>query len=141
VGQTGVSTGSPYYTGYSGNGGAGTVSSITGSPVQYAGGGGGSNAVQGPSDNRGLGTAGGGNGAQGCTTIRIGTNAQANTGSGGGGSTNSGTTAGASGGSGIVIIRYPASLNPPASTTGLQQVLYNNGYQIYVWTSSGTITF
>ena len=59
-------------------------------------------------------------------------------GGGAGGSTN--VTSG-NGGSGIVIIRYPANCAPPASTTGLQQVLYNNGYQIYVWTSSGTITF
>jgi hypothetical protein len=27
------------------------------------------------------------------------------------------------------------------STTGNPQILYNNGYQIYIWTSSGTVTF
>jgi hypothetical protein len=27
------------------------------------------------------------------------------------------------------------------STTGNPQIRYNSGYQIYIWTSSGTITF
>jgi hypothetical protein len=49
--------------------------------------------------------------------------------------------AGGAGGSGIVIIRYSAQQNSPASTTGSPQVLFNNGYQIYIWTSSGSITF
>jgi hypothetical protein len=40
-----------------------------------------------------------------------------------------------------VIIRYPQNLNPPASTTGNPQILYNNGFQIYIWTSSGSVTF
>jgi hypothetical protein len=40
-----------------------------------------------------------------------------------------------------VIVRWPSNTAPPASTTGNPQVLYNNGYQIYIWTSSGTITF
>jgi hypothetical protein len=40
-----------------------------------------------------------------------------------------------------VIIRYPATASPPASTTGNPQVSYAGGYQIYVWTSSGTVTF
>jgi hypothetical protein len=66
-----------------------------------------------------------------------GINAKSNTGSGGG----AGSTSGGNGGSGIVIIRYPANLAPPTAVTGGPQVLYNNGYQIYVWTSSGTITF
>ena len=72
-----------------------------------------------------------------------GSNATANTGGGGGGGGGTGSAylAGGNGGSGIVIIRYPANCAPPASTTGLQQVLYNNNYQIYVFTSSGTITF
>jgi hypothetical protein len=70
------------------------------------------------------------------------TSGTANTGGGGGGaaSSNSGPTGGA-GGSGIVIIRYPQNLAPPVSTTGNPQVLYNGGYQIYVWTSSGSVTF
>jgi hypothetical protein len=42
-----------------------------------------------------------------------------------------------------VIIRYPANCAPPASFGGsnVPQVLYNNGYQIYTWTGSGTVTF
>ena len=68
----------------------------------------------------------------------------ANTGGGGGAgaySAYAGFTAGGNGGSGIVIIRYPANTAPPASVTGGPQVYYNSGYQIYVFTSSGTITF
>jgi hypothetical protein len=49
--------------------------------------------------------------------------------------------AGGAGGSGIVIIRYPATLSPPTSTTGSPQINYADGYQIYTWTSSGTVTF
>jgi hypothetical protein len=70
----------------------------------------------------------------------------ANTGGGGGGTgTYGGSTAvarsGQAGGSGIVIIRYPSSLLPPTSTTGSPQINYSDGYQIYTFTSSGTITF
>jgi len=70
------------------------------------------------------------------------TSGTVNTGGGGGGaaSSNASPTGGA-GGSGIVIIRYPINLAPPASTTGNPQIRYNNGYQIYIWTSSGSITF
>ena len=66
---------------------------------------------------------------------------------GGGGSNGSGGLAtypnllGGAGGSGIVIIRYPRNLAPPAGTTDNPQILYNSGYQIYIWTTSGTITF
>jgi hypothetical protein len=45
------------------------------------------------------------------------------------------------GGSGIVIIRWPQSQLPPTSTTGSPQINYADGYQIYTWTSNGTITF
>jgi hypothetical protein len=47
----------------------------------------------------------------------------------------------ANGGSGIVIIRYPANCAPPTSTTGNPQINYADGYQIYTWTSNGTVTF
>jgi hypothetical protein len=67
------------------------------------------------------------------------TSAVANTGSGGGGSGN--TVGGGAGGAGIVIIRYPANCAPPTSTTGNPQINYADGYQIYTWTSSGTVTF
>jgi hypothetical protein len=49
-----------------------------------------------------------------------------------------------SGGSGIVIIRYPANFDPPASVVGTLQGVQGsiaNGYRVYIWTSSGTITF
>jgi hypothetical protein len=39
------------------------------------------------------------------------------------------------------VIRYPINCAPPVSTTGNPQILYANGYQIYVWTSSGSVTF
>jgi hypothetical protein len=45
------------------------------------------------------------------------------------------------GASGIVVVRFSANCAPPASVTGSPQIFYNNGYQIYIWTSSGTITF
>jgi hypothetical protein len=48
---------------------------------------------------------------------------------------------GGSGGSGIVIIRYPQNNSAPTSTTGNPQISYADGYQIYTFTSSGTITF
>jgi hypothetical protein len=50
---------------------------------------------------------------------------------------------GGNGGSGIVIIRYPATQSPPASFGGANtpQINYADGYQIYTWTSSGTVTF
>jgi len=87
-----------------------------------------------------LGNSGGGNG--GWNTTLLATSAIANTGSGGGAASGNLGPAG-NGGSGIVIIRYPANCAPPSSFGGAStpQVYYNNGYQIYVWTSSGTITF
>jgi hypothetical protein len=48
---------------------------------------------------------------------------------------------GGNGGSGIVIIRYPATASPPVATTGSPQISYAGGYQIYTWTSSGSVTF
>jgi len=83
-------------------GGAGATTSITGSPVAYAGGGGGGDC--GPGAPTG-GTGGGGNGSSDSSGSTAGT---INTGGGGGGG-NGGTggNAGGSGaGSGIVVIRY-----------------------------------
>jgi len=85
--------------GQGGAGGAGVASSITGSPVTRAGGGGGL-GDQGP---RPGGSGGGGAGAN-IPPGNNGTAGSANTGGGGGGSANSGT--GGAGGSGVVIIRY-----------------------------------
>ena len=63
--------------------------------------------------------------------------ATTNTGSGGGGA----VPGAGNGGSGIVIIRNPQTLSPPAAVTGNVQIGYAAGYQIYTWTSSGTVTF
>jgi hypothetical protein len=52
-----------------------------------------------------------------------------------------GSASAANGGSGIVIIRYPATASPPVATTGNPQISYAGGYQIFTFTSSGTITF
>ena len=84
-----------------GNGGPGSSSSISGSPVTYAGGGGGG-VWSGPGP---AGSAGpGGGGAGGLTSTPAGSGTQS-TGGGGGGI--GGGVAG-SGGSGIVIIAYPS---------------------------------
>jgi hypothetical protein len=126
---------------YGGNAGTGTCSTITGARVFYAGGGGGASYVP-SSVPSGLGVAGGANGAD---SAKDATSALANSGAGGGGG--NGNFSGAfqyrssAGGSGIVIIRYPRNLAPPASTTGNPQIRYSNEYQIYIWTTSGTITF
>jgi len=96
-----------------GNGGAGTANSITGSPVTYAGGGGGAILrACAPFGTAGSGgSGGGGNGGGGPSPLGPGTSGTCNTGGGGGGggqyipspglSYNGGT-----GGKGIVVIRY-----------------------------------
>jgi hypothetical protein len=125
-----------------GNGGAGFLSSITGGRVFYAAGGGG-----GGNSETSRGALGGapiaGNGS--VDNNIPGVNAISNTGSGGGGggSVNGvGTSSfGGNGASGIVIIRYPQTLLPPTSVTGNVQIGYAADYQIYTWTSSGTVTF
>jgi hypothetical protein len=91
-------TGSPSGAGV---GGAGATTSITASPVAYAGGGGGGSAgVPGGSG----GSGGGGAGRDGPTA---GGDGGANQGGGGGGSGPiPGTQSGGSGGKGIVVIRY-----------------------------------
>jgi len=85
-----------------GDGGSGVASPITGTPVFYAGGGGGSY----------LGTGGSGIGGNaGTAPTNTGSDGTTNTGSGGGAARGtgpgSGPTAGGSGGSGIVVVRYP----------------------------------
>jgi hypothetical protein len=118
--------------------------------VFYAGGGGGCGLNENASNppvfaslsSAGAGRGGANNSDNG--TVIFATSATANTGSGGGGAANrnSANPAG-NGGSGIVIIRYPATQSPPASFGGANtpQISYADGYQIYTWTSSGTVTF
>jgi hypothetical protein len=64
-----------------------------------------------------------------------------NTGGGGGaGATAAGGPAGA-GGSGIVIIRYPSYQFAAKATTGSPSTYITGPWRVYVFTSSGTITF
>jgi len=116
-----------------GNGGAGVTSTINGFSQTRAGGGGGGSNTGGAVGTGGSGGAGNGGGVS----------ALANTGSGGGGGYWNGSsgTSGGAGGSGIVIIRYPVTYNPPSATTGNPAVNYINGYRVYTWYNSGSITF
>jgi hypothetical protein len=79
-----------------------------------------------------LGGAGGGTG----DTNTGATTGFANTGGGGGGSYAGPSGAG---GSGIVVIRYPAYL-APATAVGANTYI-SGPYRVYVWVSSGSITF
>jgi len=102
------------YGGDGGNGGNGLPSSITGSSVTYAGGGGGV-AYDYLGATRGSGgSGGGGDGAPANSSGSTGVSGAFNTGSGGGAG---GTTSG-SGGSGTVILRYPTADLPYFTTTG-----------------------
>jgi hypothetical protein len=90
------------------------------------------------------GGGGGGNGGNNTPLDLNGKSGLANTGGGAGGSGGSTTytvSLGASGGSGIVVIRYPSYLAPATSTTGSPQTYIAGSWRVYVWVSSGTITF
>ena len=99
-----------------GRGGTGLVSSFSGTPAAYAGGGSGNGGGTEPSG------SGGGPSGNGAT----------NTGGGGG--------AYALGGSGVVMIRYDNSL-ANVSTTGSPTYTNNGTYKIYKWTGAGSFTF
>jgi hypothetical protein len=128
--------GSNASSGVGANGGIGVYSTITGTNVAYAGGGGG--ATEGGIF--GIGTFGGGNG--GYNGSFNGTSGQDNTGGGGGGGGGNGGIGG-NGGKGVVIIRYSNSYPNATSTTNMETgyPIENNGYKIYKWITSGTITF
>jgi hypothetical protein len=120
------------------------VSSISGSRVFYAGGGGAGTDNGGSSGttlgfNGGQG-GGGGGGIGGIYSFRIRTTGEANTGGGGGGASLAANTGGA-GGSGIVIIRYPSYLAPATATTGSPETYIAGQYRVYKFVASGTITF
>jgi len=100
-----------------GNGGAGIASAISGTVTAYAGGGG---AYGGATNGTG-GVGGGGDGLQ---------NGGANTGGGGGGSSGSSGNAG----SGVVIVRYPGTVQYFTGGT----LSYANGYVIHTFNASGT---
>jgi hypothetical protein len=104
AGNAGGSNGNNYSGGAGGNG---LQYAITGFPVWYAGGGGGSgNMGQGGTVQTGAGGLGGGGqaGTGASNPANIGSAGAANTGGGGGGGDNSGL--GGGGGSGVVILRY-----------------------------------
>jgi hypothetical protein len=68
----------------------------------------------------------------------------ANRGSGGGGGGRQSSVAdgpAGNGSSGIVVIRYPAYLAQATSTTGSPTYYQALGFNVYVFNSSGTITF
>jgi hypothetical protein len=88
------------------------------------------------------GSGGGGNAGQSFPSDGV--NATTNSGGGGGGATsnsNDTTNTGGNGGSGVVIIRYSDIYPAAASTTGSPTVTVTGGYRIYVFNSSGSITF
>jgi hypothetical protein len=135
VGVTGVAN-------QSGNGGSGVASTITGSSVSRAGGGGaGETEFYGAL--RGTGADGGGNGGSNASGIYTGTAGTANTGGGGGGSgknpgPNTGV-AGAAGGSGVVILRMLTS-KYTGTTTGSPTVTTSGTDTILTYTGTGTYT-
>ena len=121
------------------SGGVGIASAISGTVTTYAGGGSGGQAYYG--DVILAGTAGGGAANGNSTNNYIGQNGTANTGGGAGGTSYSpGTNAGTpTGGSGIVIIRYPDIFSDAVSVTGGTKTTAN-GYTLYTFLTSGSIT-
>lgn len=124
---------------WSGNGGNGLISSITGTPTYYCGGGAGGveNSYTTHISTGGLG--GGGN--MGYSTIGVA--GTINTGGGGGAGSNPGGSLnyGGSGGSGVVIISYATKYGLATSTTGSPAITTVNGNYVYKWTTTGSITF
>ncbi|MFA5795455.1 MAG: DUF2341 domain-containing protein [Candidatus Brocadiia bacterium] len=116
-----------------GAGGSGFLSSISGSPVFYAGGGGG-----GTCDSSG-GPGGSGGGGNGGGVNTAGTAATANTGSGGGGggAGTGGAGNGGTGGSGIVIVRYIPSSGIVATGGTIIEADFVMK-KVHTFTSSGT---
>ncbi len=108
-----------------GDGGAGTLSSISGSSVCYGGGGGGGNRA---GTGQGLATCGGGNGGNNANGT---VGATSTGGGGGGGAWNGSVYAGAPGGSGVVIVNY----TPPQGGANTINLSGNLSQTV------GTITF
>jgi hypothetical protein len=132
-GASAVGTNHSGYTG--GGGGIGTAYSISGIPTYYGGGGGGHTPTAGYGIAAG---GGGGGGAGGCYYSNISAvSGTANTGGGGGG----GYYGIGAGGSGVVIIRYLDTYLPASATTGSPTYTVVNGYRVYKFTASGSITF
>jgi hypothetical protein len=121
-----------------GTGGAGLASSITGSSVTYAGGGGGSLYTSGYSSYGQGGIGGGGNGGRDQDSY-AGTAGTVNTGGGGGATIGSTGNAGNAGGSGVVILRIAAS-NYSGTTTGSPTVTDDGSFKVVKFTASGSYT-
>lgn len=138
-----------------GAGGPGIQSAILGTNYYWAGGGGGGAHTSGCGGYGGLG-GGGGGGGEGSPANGAGGGSALNAGGGGGnpggsGGTNTGGgggsshwqyTSGGAGGSGIVVVRYPDYF--PAATAasnGSPTITLVDGYRIYRYTQSGSITF
>ena len=118
--------------------GAGSASSITGSSVTYAGGGGASLYSSGYSGYGAGGTGGGGNGGRDQDSF-AGTAGTINTGGGGGGAI-SASAAGKSGGSGVVILSMPDA-SYSNTTTGSPTVATGvAGKTVLTFTASGSYT-
>ena len=129
---------------FSGNGGAGIASAISGTVSAYSGGGGGGGDYRGTTVTTTTTGGSGGGGAGSLTTT--GTNGSPNTGGGGGGGglSLSPTTfyAGGTGGSGIVIVSYPDIYAGAAATTGSPTVSTTGSGSInFVRASSQYLTF
>jgi hypothetical protein len=129
VGGTNSNVSPPYGAG----GGNGTASSITGSSVTYAGGGGSGGRPGAPTG----GTGGGGNGGT-YAPNSLPTNGTANTGGGGGGIGYDGSDGG-NGGSGVCIISVPTS-SYSSTTTGSPTVTTSGSNTIIKFTGSGSYT-
>jgi hypothetical protein len=126
-------------TGVGGAGGIGIASSITGSAVYRAGGGGGSVLNNGSGgQTAGLGGQGGGGPGGNDSSVVSGTAGTANTGGGGGGGIINYSGVSGAGGKGVVIVSTPS---PVSSTTGSPTTSTVNGRSVYVFNSSGSITF
>jgi len=127
------------------NGGAGTTSLISGTAIQYGGGG----ASMGFVSNPVYGTATGGGGVPATYNTNVKGNGTANTGGGGGG--DNGVAGGGAGGSGVVILRYStatASNSPTCAANvgfgGVAGVSTNqagHGCVIIAYTVSGSTTY
>jgi hypothetical protein len=129
-GGAGAQGGSGVVGSYAGAGGAGLASSITGSSVTRAGGGG-------ASDYNGGGAAGGSGGGGNGAGLSNGGSGSVNTG-GGGGSCGQAYTAG-SGGSGVVILSVP-TVSYSNVTTGSPTVTTSGNNTIMTFNSSGSYT-
>jgi hypothetical protein len=138
VGANAVTTG--------GVGGNGRSSSITGTPITYAGGGGGGSGSNSNTPTPG-GAGGSGGGGAGATsagspcTSGNGTNGSANLGGGGGAAgyciTPNSQGTGGSGGSGVVIVQYNPDTTPPTFTSS---TLFSVAENIATSATAATIT-